>query len=63
MVFGSLHIFLFITWHFETTSAPRKREINILVPGLMVLELASLKKKEEESNFSKFVFSASIKLG
>ena len=26
MVFGSVNTLLFIAWHFETTSAPRKRE-------------------------------------
>ena len=56
MVF--VNTLLFITWHFETTSTPRKRERKILVPflfmyvRLMVLELASLeKKKEEEDDF------------
>ena len=46
--------FGFIAWHFETTTAPRKRERNILVPFLsmhaliMVLELASLEKKKKK---------------
>ena len=29
MVFGSVNTLLFIAWHFDTTSAPRKRERNI----------------------------------
>ena len=57
--------FLFIAWHFETTTAPRKREKNISVPflsmraRLMVLELASLeekKKKERKKENDDFRF-------
>ena len=31
--------FLFIAWHFETTTAPRKRERNILVSFLSIYAL------------------------
>ena len=53
MVFGSVNTLLFIAWHFETTSAPRKRERNHVVTfsvhvRLMVLELPSLEEEEEE---------------
>ena len=39
MVFGSVSTLLFITWHFEITSAPRKRERNIWVPFLSMYAL------------------------
>ena len=50
MVLGSVHILLFIAWHFETTSASREIDkhfgtLSVHV-GLMVRELASLEKEE-----------------
>ena len=51
MVFGSVSTLLFIAWHFETTSAPRKREKHLgtfsVHVRLIVLELASLEKKKK----------------
>ena len=63
MVFGSVSTLLFIAWHLETTSAPRKRERSTFSVHvrLMVLELASLekkkkKKKEERKKMTIFDF-------
>ena len=61
---------MFIAWHFETASTPRKRERNILVPILSIctfwfcsyLHWRRRRKKVTIFNFSKFVFLASIKL-
>ena len=39
MVFSSFHSLMFITWHFEIASTPRKRERNILVPSLSMYAL------------------------
>ena len=64
MVFGSVHSLMFVAWHFETASTPRKREKHFgtffVHVCLMVLELASLekkkkkKKKKENDNFRFF---------
>ena len=68
MVFGSVSNLLFITWHFETTSAPRKRERNIWVPfcpctpygsrvSLIGEEEEERKKKKENDDFRFFLNS------
>ena len=67
MVFGSVNTLLFIAWHFETTSGPRKRERNIWVPryALWFSSQPHWRRKKENDDFrffSKFVFLASIKL-
>ena len=59
MVFGSVPTLLFIAWHFDTASIPRKKERNIWVPfsvhvHLTVLELVSLEKKKKENDDFRF---------
>ena len=61
MVFGSVYSLMFIAWHFETASTPRKRERHFgtfsVHVRLVALELASLeKKKEEEERKERFRF-------
>ena len=72
MVHGSVHILLFIAWHFVDnlcTSQERDKYFGTFYVhvGLMVRELASLEKEERGKkmtilDFFKFVFLASLKL-
>ena len=51
MVFGSVSTLLFIAWHFETTSAPRKRERTfgyLFCPRMPYGSRVSLIGEEEE---------------
>ena len=57
MVFSSVNTLLFIAWHFETTSAPRKRERNIgylFCPCTPYVSRVSLIGEEEEKKIMIF---------
>ena len=57
MVFGSVSTLLFIAWHFKRASILREREKHLgtfsVHVRLMVLELASLEKKERKKERKK----------